>query len=90
MEPIVRDVAALAHAQRLALEDVIGHELQQDQRLVIQVVNLDLGQKAAPAEPAAASDHLPEWCHVYEGLSDAEINDLETAIVRSTTSRLVD
>lgn len=30
---------------------------------------------------------LPEWCHVYEGLTDAEVDEIEESIIRSQESR---
>ena len=30
---------------------------------------------------------LPDWCNVYEGMTDEEIDDIERAIVRNRTSR---
>lgn len=81
MESIIRDVSALDDAQRHTLEHVIGRELQANQRLVIQVVNLDL-KDAPPAQPSpAAAGKLPDWCNVYEGLSDEEIAEIEKVIL---------
>lgn len=30
---------------------------------------------------------LPEWCNVYEGMTDEEIDDIESAIVRDPGTR---
>lgn len=87
MESIIRDVSALDEAQRHALEHVIGQQLQENQRLVIQVVSMDRPQETPAAGQSPGSDRLPDWCNVYEGLSDAEIADLEKSIVRSSESR---
>lgn len=39
-----------------------------------------------PAEPAW-SERLPEWCNVYEGLTDEEIDEIERFIVRDPRTR---
>ncbi len=81
MESIIRDVSALDDAQRHALEDVIGRQLQENQRLVIQIVFLDL-KDVPPAQPSSiVAGKLPAWCNVYEGLSDAEIAELEKVVL---------
>ena len=62
----LRNVRDLDQSARSALERVVGHQLRESLRLVIQVVN------AGVEEPAArtADDELPAWSDVYEGLSD--------------------
>lgn len=90
MESIIRDVSALDEAQRHTLEHVIGRELRENQQLVIQIVNLDLTPETSSPGTAPVAGQLPEWCNVYEGLSDDEIADIESAIVRSTASRSLD
>lgn len=37
------------------------------------------------AEPRPSK--LPEWCNVYEGLTDQEVDDIESAIVRGAGPR---
>ncbi|HEV3345330.1 MAG TPA: hypothetical protein VG125_33440 [Pirellulales bacterium] len=83
METLVRNVRDLDQSDRSALERVVGHQLRESQRLVIQVIN------AGVEEPAArtADDELPAWSDVYEGLSDSEIDELDAAIVRTHSSR---
>jgi hypothetical protein len=78
METIVRTVGDLDQSVRSALEQVVGHALGERQRLVIQVMALE--SPAAPAPPAEPLAQLPEWTDVYQGLSDAEIDDLDAAI----------
>lgn len=83
METLVRNVRDLDQSDRSALERVVGHQLRESQRLVIQVMN------AGDEEPAArsADGELPAWSDVYKGLSDSEIDDLDAAIVRTHSSR---
>lgn len=77
METIIRHVRDLDFSERSALEHLVGHSLHDNQHLVIQVVN-------AEAQPATRSvgDTLPEWCNVYEGLSDEEIAGVEQTVLR--------
>jgi hypothetical protein len=86
MENIVRDVRDIDIGDRHALEHVVGEALRDNQRLIIQIVSIDL------AEPTAAQDtdsaELPEWCNVYEGLSDSEIAEIEkVALTRADLTR---
>lgn len=89
MHDIIRNVRDIDVSDRHALEHVVGQPLRDDQRLVIQIVNTDTAESTPKEVPPAAANRLPDWCNVYEGLSDAEIADLETAIVRSHDSRSV-
>jgi hypothetical protein len=85
METVVRNVRELNGSQRTAAEGLVGHSLRENQQLVIQIVTLDVG--AAPSSKATGEGKLPEWCNVYEGLSDAEIAEIEKSIVRDHGSR---
>ncbi|HEY5315343.1 MAG TPA: hypothetical protein VIK18_22620 [Pirellulales bacterium] len=85
MENIIRDVRDIDTGDRRAIEHVVGKALRDNQRLVIQIVSLNLSE-AAPSQ-STASDELPDWCNVYEGLSGAEIAEIEKSIVRSHDSR---
>lgn len=86
MEQIVRNVRDIDAGDRHALEHVVGQSLRENQQLVIQIVNVN----AATAPTTGGTNGtvgLPDWCNVYEGLSDDEIADLEKSIVRSHQSR---
>lgn len=85
MESLTRNVGDIDANDRQALEHVLGRSLRENQQLVIHIVNLDV--QADPAQPATSErgsgvPALPEWCHVYEGLSDKEITDLEQTILQ--------
>lgn len=71
METLVRNVRDLDHADRSALERVVGHELEESQQVIVNIV--DLG----PQTPETAT---PPWGNIYDGLSDEEIDRLDTAI----------
>ena len=86
MEVVVHNVRDLRNNERSAAEQLVGHALRENQQLVIQVVNLDLGAE----RPGNGTDEgkLPEWCNVYDGLTDEEIADLEkTILTRADLSR---
>lgn len=77
MESIIRGVSALDDAQRHTLEHVIGRELRENQRLVIQVVNLDLAPESPSPGGTPTAGRLPDWCNVYEGLSEQQIEEID-------------
>jgi hypothetical protein len=85
METIIRQVRELDAAERSTIEQLVGHTLRANQQLVIQVMTVDL---QTPAPTAQASGTLPDWTHVYAGLSDAEIADVESVVLeRADLSR---
>ena len=65
------DVKTLDAAHRQAFEDVLGTQLEQNQRLVISV--------APPALPRS-SQSLADWAGVYDGLTDDEIETIDRDI----------
>jgi hypothetical protein len=80
METAVHNVRDLNGSDRSAVERLVGHELRENQQLVIQVVNLEV--PAGEDGAATSGGQLPDWCNVYEGLTDEQIADLERAISR--------
>ena len=80
METVTRQVRDLDQQDRSALERVVGHTLGESQQLVIQVTG-DLASPPPNGE-SVAEGQLPEWCHIYEGLTDQEIDELDRAIIR--------
>ena len=85
METVIRNVGEIDAHDREALEHVLGHALRENQQLVIRIVNLQVPRETAkpPApERADASPALPDWCNVYDGLSDDELADMEKTILQ--------
>lgn len=89
MENIRRNVRDLNNDERRVYEDVLGHQLAENQQVIIQVITLpfdspqpdDLSQ----AEEGACGDSakpLPDWCDVYAGLTDAETEEIESVMCR--------
>lgn len=85
---VIRNVRDIDAAQKNSLENLLGVRLHDDQQIEISILG-----GSASGVPEAPSDHggvLPEWCNVYHGLTAAEIEELETAIVRTSGSRCLD
>jgi hypothetical protein len=72
------DVATLDPPHRRALEEVIGRQLAGNQRLVISVID----PEAEPMAEQRPPQSLEEWSHVYDGLSEDEIEAVD-AIAKS-------
>ena len=86
MESVICSVKDIETAERRAFEHVIGQPLADDQRLVIHVVNATPSSVHVAAEPDAVT--LPDWCNVYEGLSEPEVSALEEVLLtRADLSR---
>jgi uncharacterized protein YbaP (TraB family) len=71
------DVTSLDAAHRQALEDVIGTQLQANQRLIINVTDASAESSTAAARPAQS---LEDWTNVYDGLSDEEIDEIDKIV----------
>jgi len=68
------------------LEHVIGRQLRENQRVIIQVETL--GNQPVEKQDAARPGKLPKWCNVYKGPSSKQIAEVEEAILqRSELSR---
>ena len=71
------DVTSLDAEHRRALEDVIGMQLQRNQRLLISVTEANV----TPAEGAhRGGQSIRDWTDVYEGLSDEEVGAIEREV----------
>jgi hypothetical protein len=85
METVLRHVRTLDQEDRSALERVVGQSLGESQQLVIQVTG-DSPNQPTNGEPVQAGQ-LPDWCCVYDGLTDREIEELNQSIVRLSGRR---
>jgi hypothetical protein len=78
MEEIMRNVTEIEPADRQALEHVLGPPLHDHQMVVVRVVSTEAPEHSqANGDQDALDDALPDWCDVYEGLSDDEIASIE-------------
>lgn len=88
MDQIIRHVADLGADERRAFEHVLGQPLRNDQQVVLGV------QPATPPdakrnESSPPEDVVPDWWKIYDGLSDAEIDELDATIrQRANLTRL--
>ncbi len=89
METIIRNVGDIDARDREALEHVLGQQLRENQQLVIGIVNLPLNPDASAglSSGAATASGLPEWCNVFEGLSDQQLDEIDNSILRSPGGR---
>lgn len=70
------DVAALDTPHRRALEEVIGRQLAENQRLLISVIEVEM----EPAPAARPPQTLDDWTHVYDGLTEQEIEAVDKIV----------
>ena len=72
MEIITRKVGELQPNQRSAPELFPGYRQRGIERIILQVLDLDVVQ--APVQDSRPVQMLEERAHVYDGLSDKEID----------------
>jgi hypothetical protein len=78
MEHIVRNVRDINGEDRHALEHVVGQALRDNQRLIIQIAEVDLaGETPANSQQPQT---LADWTKVYEGLSDEQVENIDKII----------
>ncbi len=79
METVTHNVSDLNANERTAVEQLVGHGLRENQQIILQVITLtgenETEQKTKP------NGQLPDWCNVFDGLSDTEIEEIETVIL---------
>jgi len=99
MESISRNVGDLTSTERQVYETVLGHQLHAGQQVIVQLIDIDASEAKAqsttsPQENGAQQNgdaKLPDWCDVYRGLSDKEVEEVEESILaRSPASRNID
>jgi len=88
METITRQVGELLPNERSAAELLLGHRLRGNERIVLQVLDLDVVKP--PEEDTQPGETLPAWCNVYEDMTDLEIEKMHQSIVRCYQPRSVE
>lgn len=93
MESMEQNVGDFAADDLRVFEKVLGHKLQANQRVLIQVMDVDSGQDSATAsngaEPSTvtADDKLPDWVTVFADVPDDEMAELEALILDRSEGR---
>ena len=89
MESIIRNVRDIDSRERQALEHVLGQRLKENQKIIIQVVTVpNEPTETEPAQERTPAAPLPEWCNVFEGLTDEQVAEVEEVVLqRSDLSR---
>lgn len=75
METITRQVGDLRDNERSAAELLLGHRLRGNERLILQVLDLDVVQPTV--QDSRPAQTLDDWARVYDGLSDDEIEKID-------------
>jgi hypothetical protein len=86
METVTHLVGELGAVERLAMERLLGHRLSDEQQLIIHVKGSDVEEKSKKRLP----NSLPDWCNVYKGMTDEEIDEVDRSIVRDYSSRTIE
>jgi hypothetical protein len=90
MESTVRNVREIASDERRVYETVLGQRLTENQQVVLQVIDLGESSTEEGAEESNVppAGPLPEWCRVYEGLTEQQIAEIEHVVLtRSDMTR---
>jgi hypothetical protein len=75
METITRQVGDLRDNERSAAELLLGHRLRGNERLILQVLDLDVVQPTV--QDSRPAQTLDDWAQVYDGLSEDEIETID-------------
>ena len=79
---LTMNVGEIDRDQRRALEGILGKPLSAGEQVTIRVVEAPQASEAPIATPS-----LPDYCNVFDGLSDQEVADLEATIFDRSPSR---
>ena len=85
METITRQVGEMQAHERSAAALLLGHSLRGHEQIILQVLDLDVTEP--PAEDSRPAQTLPDWCNVYEGLTDEEVENIHRSITRCNLTR---
>ena len=80
MDTITRDVRDLPESERSALERLIGHELRETERVIVQIINVV--SETTNEKQSAKADSVPRWWNIYDGLSDSQVDLLDNAVTQ--------
>lgn len=78
MEAVTRNVRDLDESDRSVMERVFGHQLRETQTIVLNLVNID--RNVTDPVSSGPMPDVPDYWKIYEGLSDEEIDKLDSVI----------
>jgi hypothetical protein len=84
MDSFVRNVSDINPTDRSVLEHLLGVPLADDQRVTFVITP---ATQAPAVAPSPLTSELPAWLKVYEGLSEAEADELHASITRADLTR---
>ncbi len=87
MEQNVGDFAA---EDLRVFEKVLGHKLQESQRVVIQVMDIDTSEtNGSDSQNRLSGTNLDDWA-IFRDLSNDEVAELESVILERSPGRDID
>ncbi len=95
MESIGQNVGDIAANDLQVFEKVLGHKLQENQRIVIQVMNADTSKNDTSnindsnSQNSPSGTNLDDWA-IFQDLSDEEAVELESVILERSSGRDAD
>ena len=85
MDSVIRNVGDLSSNERHVYENVFCQPLRDDQKVVVQLIESCPGDGIAATTNGAEADLNPYM--IWADLNDAEISELESAILERSDSR---
>ena len=90
MESVEHNVGDFATDDRRVFEKVLGHKLQENQRVIIQVMDIDTSKtNGNSSQNHLSGTNLDDWA-IFQDLSDEEVAELESVILERSPGRDID
>ncbi len=90
MENFEHDVGDFAADDLRVFEKVLGHKLQENQRVIIQVMDIDASKtNGNGSQNHPSGTNLDDWA-IFQDLSAGEIAELESVILERSPGRDID
>jgi hypothetical protein len=90
MESIEQNVGDITADERRVFEKVLGHKLQENQRIILQVTDIDASKSnGSNAQNSLSGTNLDDWA-IFQDLSDEEVAELESVILERSPGRDID
>lgn len=79
---IIRNVRDINASERQVLEHVLGHRLNENQQVIVQIVTLNNEVAPQKASESLSTRQLPEWCNVFAGLDEEQIANIDQVFLQ--------